>query len=178
MTNLAFDREYKLKRAEKRAGMSDSSPGVLGGLGAAGRTATGGLFDGIKGLVDAPVKGAQRGGLMGGIKGAGKGMVGFVVKPVVGISDAATDVLQGIKGTTAQLEGGTGRNKPFRVRPQRALYGHARTLRPYVKATHALSRNNPSGRSRQPTPSPHRTPHRTPHHTTPHRTAQHSCAVC
>ena len=41
-------------------------------------------------------------------------MVGFVVKPVVGISDAATDVLQGIKGTTAQLEGGTGRNKPLR----------------------------------------------------------------
>ena len=32
-----------------------------------------------------------------------KGGVGLVVKPVVGVSDAVTDVLQGIKGTTEQV---------------------------------------------------------------------------
>lgn len=42
------------------------------------------------------MKGAERGGLTGFAKGVGTGVLGLVVKPVVGVTDAATDVLQGI----------------------------------------------------------------------------------
>ncbi len=56
-----------------------------------------GLFDGVTGVVAAPMRGAERGGLKGLVKGVGKGVLGLVVKPVVGIADAATELLQGVQ---------------------------------------------------------------------------------
>jgi hypothetical protein len=89
---------------------------------------------------------------------------GLVVKPVVGISDAATDLFQGVKGTTDDIASfggiasnssttdtssnstvvdklqalvlGVGSSSGGQVRPRRTLYGpqRARVLRPYVLA--------------------------------------------
>ena len=67
-------------------------------------------------------------------KGAGKGVVGLIVKPVVGISDAATDVFEGIKGSTRALEkGGIASSQAAnqQVRPPRAFYGSERAIHAY-----------------------------------------------
>jgi len=53
--------------------------------------------------VSAPIRGAEKEGLRGLVKGVGKGMIGLVVKPVVGLTDAATDVLQGVQSTAGAL---------------------------------------------------------------------------
>lgn len=54
-------------------------------------------MDGVSGLFKHPVRGAETGGIAGFAKGIGTGVVGLVVKPVVGITDAATDVLEGVR---------------------------------------------------------------------------------
>lgn len=55
---------------------------------------TGGIASGVGGIFTAPVKGAKSAGVGGFFKGVGKGLVGAVVKPVVGVSDAAVSVVQ------------------------------------------------------------------------------------
>lgn len=55
----------------------------------------------MSGLIKNPLRGAESGGFAGFARGVGTGMLGLVVKPVVGVTDAATDVLQG--GMTALL---------------------------------------------------------------------------
>ena len=47
-----------------------------------------------------PAEGFASGGVRGGMHGAGKGLVGFFVKPVVGFSDAATDVFNTVQSAT------------------------------------------------------------------------------
>ncbi|ORX97315.1 hypothetical protein K493DRAFT_336590 [Basidiobolus meristosporus CBS 931.73] len=62
-----------------------------------------GLASGISGFVTQPMAGAEKEGFGGFIKGFGKGLVGVVTKPVVGIFDAASNVTEGIRNTTAML---------------------------------------------------------------------------
>ena len=59
------------------------------------------------------MKGAESGGLTGFAKGVGTGMLGLVVKPVVGVTDAATDVLQGTydRSVIGRARGGGGCHK-------------------------------------------------------------------
>jgi hypothetical protein len=45
----------------------------------------------------------------------GKGVIGLVVKPVVGLTDAATDVLRGVQGTT----GASTADQMTQLRPKR-----------------------------------------------------------
>ncbi len=68
---------------------------VIDGIGSAGGSLARGLSDGVSGLIKNPIRGAERGGFTGFAKGVGTGMLGLVVKPVVGVTDAATDLLQG-----------------------------------------------------------------------------------
>lgn len=59
-----------------------------------GKNITGGIASGVSGIFTAPVTGAKREGMGGFFKGVGKGLVGAVVKPVVGVTDAAVSVVQ------------------------------------------------------------------------------------
>lgn len=59
-----------------------------------------GLADGIGGLVTTPIKEARTGGVGGFFKGVGKGVVGVVVKPIVGVGDGVVSVIQGISQET------------------------------------------------------------------------------
>lgn len=59
-----------------------------------GRNITGGIRSGVTGIFTAPVSGAKKEGMGGFFKGVGKGLVGAVVKPVVGVTDAAVSVVQ------------------------------------------------------------------------------------
>ncbi|CAN0331147.1 unnamed protein product, partial [Ectocarpus sp. 13 AM-2016] len=102
---------------------------VLDGIGSAGGSLARGLTDGVSGLIKNPLKGAESGGFAGFAKGVGTGMLGLVVKPVVGVTDAATDLLQGEYEKTDVF---SPQHACFQVRPRRVLYGPMRTLRPYA----------------------------------------------
>ena len=101
----------------------------------------GGIVDGVTTLVQAPVRGAEAGGAVGAAKGAAKGALGMVVKPVVGVADAATDVLRGIRDTTDDVDEDEDEDRrvldllrdsvSLQKRPARALYGRERALRAY-----------------------------------------------
>ena len=131
----------------------DEPAPILDGLANGFDSAVGGVVDGVTGLVQAPIRGVEEGGVVGGIVGVGAGVLGLVVKPVVGVADAATDVLRGIRDTTQapeeageaplprsgssrDLRGGDGEgdDAPARQRPSRALYGRFRHLRRFSHA--------------------------------------------
>lgn len=89
-----------------------------------------GFIDGVTGVVKAPMRGAARSGLEGFAKGLGKGLLGLLVKPMIGISDAATDVFIGLKSSVD----GDGHKLVLQrqqIRPRRALYGREKQLRIY-----------------------------------------------
>lgn len=105
-SHLAFDGDYRRRQARKdirrgvHTGPRSKDAALFEGLADGFDSAVGGLVDGVTGLVQAPIRGAERGGAAGAIRGVGKGVLGLVVKPVVGVADAATDVLRGIRATT------------------------------------------------------------------------------
>ena len=59
-----------------------------------------GLKEGVTGVYKDTVKGAKADGFFGFVKGAGKGVAGLVLKPVAGVVDQATKVMEGVKGAT------------------------------------------------------------------------------
>ena len=65
-------------------------------------------------------------------------MLGLLVKPVIGISDAATDVFIGVK-TSVEVERHHTPEKRQQIRPRRALYGWERQMREYNLADAAAS---------------------------------------
>lgn len=66
----------------------------------------GGFTSGVGGIVTAPVEGGKTSGVGGFVRGMGRGLVGAVVKPVVGVSDAAVSVAQvcGRRALTLRFE--------------------------------------------------------------------------
>ncbi len=139
-----MDSRYQRNRAKRAEERGRNPTDMLQGIGTGGISLVQGFSDGVTGVFVDPYKRAEKDGLAGFVRGVGSGVIGLVVKPVVGIGDAATNVLQGVKGTTetiaqsssAQVE----RNASFftmdvmrdgHLRPRRALYGHQRILRRY-----------------------------------------------
>ncbi|CAM9663611.1 unnamed protein product [Discosporangium mesarthrocarpum] len=159
LTTFTMDKEYKVRRA-KRMEKRGSPVHLIDGIGSAGGSLADGLKDGVSDLIKNPIKGAESGGFAGFAYGVGTGVLGLVVKPVVGVFDAGRDVLQGVSGTTHELarmgkssamssqryhhqHGGTSslgqmgtgsstRGGVSQVRPRRVLYGRARALQSYV----------------------------------------------
>jgi len=131
MAVLTLDRKYAQRRDRfKTLGTSATfAKGIESGMGKLIR----GVAEGVIGVVRAPMRGAEKKGVTGFAKGIGKGLIGLIMKPVIGLSDAATDVMVGVKGT---LEG-VGNNTTQRsqsnaqMRPKRAFYNRDRVLRPY-----------------------------------------------
>ena len=80
---------------------------AIGGEGGVGRgvknafeSVGGGFASGVTGIFSAPVKGARTEGFGGFVKGVGKGLVGAVVKPVMGVTEGVTAVVQGASNAT------------------------------------------------------------------------------
>eukprot|EP00553_Chaetoceros_curvisetus_P009045 CAMPEP_0204635410 /NCGR_PEP_ID=MMETSP0717-20131115/31467_1 /ASSEMBLY_ACC=CAM_ASM_000666 /TAXON_ID=230516 /ORGANISM="Chaetoceros curvisetus" /LENGTH=455 /DNA_ID=CAMNT_0051654151 /DNA_START=104 /DNA_END=1471 /DNA_ORIENTATION=- len=135
MAVLTLDRKYAQRRDRFKA-MPGTNTTFVGGVESGMGKFLRGVAEGVIGVVRAPMRGAEKRGVEGFAKGVGKGLLGLVVKPVIGISDAATDVMVGVKGS---LEAGNnsqrGRssvNNQSQIRPRRAFYGRDRRLRPYV----------------------------------------------
>lgn len=98
-----------------------------------------GVFDGVTGVVKAPLRGAERHGMEGFAKGIGKGLLGLLVKPMIGLSDAATDVMIGVQGSVEGESSLLRGSRHAQVRPRRPMYGRDRVLRPYSVADAAAA---------------------------------------
>ena len=87
-------------------------------------------MEGVTGVVSKPIRGAVRGGFEGFAKGVGKGLLGLIIKPGIGVTDLLTDTLTGVKGS---IDGtaAEGTILHSQVRPRRALYGRDRVVKPY-----------------------------------------------
>ncbi|KAI8057703.1 hypothetical protein BDF22DRAFT_772292 [Syncephalis plumigaleata] len=59
---------------------------------------------GISGVITQPLAGAESEGVGGFFRGIGKGLVGVVAKPMVGVVDLATNVSEGIRNTTTVFD--------------------------------------------------------------------------
>ena len=60
------------------------------------------LRSGAKGIIDQPSKYASEHGTVGFIQGIGQGLIGAIVKPVIGIGDAAVLVMQHVSDVTSE----------------------------------------------------------------------------
>ncbi|KAL1920744.1 uncharacterized protein VTP21DRAFT_11379 [Calcarisporiella thermophila] len=84
------------------------------------------VSSGFAGIVQKPLEGAESEGFGGLIKGVGRGLVGAVTKPIVGVFDLASGVSEGIRNTTTVFDV----NDIDRMRLPRHI-GHDGVLRPY-----------------------------------------------
>jgi len=129
MAVLTLDRSYAQRRDRVVAGRDSDSTTMTRSIGIGSQKLFQGVIDGLTGVVKAPIRGAEKHGIEGFAKGVGKGLLGLVVKPVIGISDAATDVMIGVKSSVEVGNGGLRKNQ---MRPRRTLYGHERAVRAYT----------------------------------------------
>lgn len=137
MTVLTLDRRYAQKRDRGDMLREHNDINVASGLGSGVQKLVNGFLDGVTGVVKAPIRGAEKRGFEGFAKGIGKGLLGLLVKPIIGISDGFTDVMIGVKGT---VDGASGHGAQLtQVRPRRALYGQEKSIRPFHFADAAAS---------------------------------------
>ena len=132
MAVLTLDRKYAQRRDKviKLKAHDTKSANLLNGLQSGFSKLVSGILEGVTGVVSKPIKGAERSGIEGFAKGVGKGLLGLIVKPGIGVTDLITDTLIGVKGSVE----GTASDMLIsysQVRPRRALYGDDRLVKPY-----------------------------------------------
>lgn len=135
MAVVTLDRRYAQKRDRRRSlrMRSDSRVTLAGGVESGFTKLIQGFREGVTGVVKAPMRGAEKRGFEGFAKGLGKGLLGLLVKPIIGISDAATDLMIGVKSTVEYKEEHQQSVALLRnqLRPRRPMYGRDKVLRPY-----------------------------------------------
>ncbi|CAN0531033.1 unnamed protein product, partial [Ectocarpus sp. 8 AP-2014] len=115
VSKLTFDDEYQLKRERDKNKALANQGGVGQGFVQGGKNIAGGFTSGVSGVFTDPVRGAKKGGMGGFFKGVGKGLVGAVVKPVLGVTDSVISVAQGISNEAENS------HRQVHLRPRRAL---------------------------------------------------------
>mmetsp|Transcript_33968 Transcript_33968/g.79966 ORF Transcript_33968/g.79966 Transcript_33968/m.79966 type:complete len:934 (-) Transcript_33968:62-2863(-) len=136
MAVVTLDRRYAQKRDRRKSlrMKTDTRLTIVGGVESGFLHLVQGFREGVTGVVKAPIRGAEKRGFEGFAKGLGKGLLGLLVKPIIGITDAATDVMIGVKSTVeyqeAQKQNLALQRNQFR--PRRPMYGRDKVLRPYV----------------------------------------------
>ncbi len=137
MAVITLDRRYAQRRDRRntlRSPDRDFAVTFFEGVESGAVKLLRGVWDGVSGVVRAPIRGAERHGMEGFAKGIGKGLLGLLVKPVIGISDAATDVMIGVQGSVEGKKGSLRGGRQAQIRPRRPMYGPDRILRPYSVA--------------------------------------------
>ncbi|KAI8644804.1 hypothetical protein BD408DRAFT_104972 [Parasitella parasitica] len=124
LSAATMDREYQDRR---RMNMARNRPKhALVGVAQGATSFANSVTSGFSGLVTRPMEGATKDGVGGFLKGFGKGLVGAVTKPVVGVFDFTSNVTEGIRNTTTP----TDTNMIERVRYPRYI-GTDGLLKPY-----------------------------------------------
>ncbi|KAH8555467.1 hypothetical protein BGW37DRAFT_419803 [Umbelopsis sp. PMI_123] len=99
LSAATMDRAYQDRR---RINMTRNRPKhALYGVTAGANSFANSFASGVAGLVKRPIEGVEKDGVGGFFTGVGKGLVGVVTKPMVGVFDLASNVTEGIRNTTA-----------------------------------------------------------------------------
>ncbi|KAJ6610914.1 vacuolar protein sorting-associated protein 13 [Mycena sp. CBHHK59/15] len=103
LSAATFDSEYQTKRrlTQRRNKPRHAIYGVTAG----GEALASSVASAMEGVLMKPIEGAESEGAFGFFKGVGKGLVGAVTKPVVGVFDLASNVSEGIRNTTTVFDG-------------------------------------------------------------------------
>jgi len=142
MAVITLDRRYAQRRDRRntlRSPDRDFAVTFFEGVESGAVKLVRGVWDGVTGVVRAPLRGAERHGMEGFAKGVGKGLLGLLVKPMIGLSDAATDVMIGVQGSVEGKSSLLRGSRHAQVRPRRPMYGRDRILRPYSVADAAAA---------------------------------------
>lgn len=138
MAVLSLDRNYAQRRDRFKA-LPGASTTFTGGVESAVVKLISGVLEGVTGIVQKPIRGAEKDGVEGFAKGIGKGLLGLLVKPVIGLSDAATDVMIGVKGTVEAGHYMSGVLAHTQMRPRRVFYTYDKVFRSYNLADSTAS---------------------------------------
>uniref|UniRef100_H3HB06 PX domain-containing protein n=1 Tax=Phytophthora ramorum TaxID=164328 RepID=H3HB06_PHYRM len=106
---LAMDEQYNVQRQRASTRQIKKINDLGDAIAEGSKGLVGGVWDGIKGVVAAPVRGAEQDGAGGFVVGIGKGVAGLIVKPTAGFLDLLTSLSRGAK-TSAESLDGTDRN--------------------------------------------------------------------
>lgn len=123
------------RRAHRKLLMSSvSARTVQDSLSLAGSCVSRGFKSGANGIVDQPTLHASRHGAIGLVKGIGIGLVGAILKPTVGVGDAAVVLMNHVSDATSDKEVVMKVNKRYRralPRIRTASLGSGVRLLPY-----------------------------------------------
>ncbi|KAJ3917835.1 vacuolar protein sorting-associated protein 13 [Lentinula edodes] len=124
LSAATFDSEYQARR--RMTQRRNKPKHAIYGVTAGGEALASSVASAMEGVLMKPLEGAESEGAVGFLKGMGKGLVGAVTKPVVGVFDLASNVSEGIRNTTTVFDS----PDRDRVRLPR-LVPHDQVLRPY-----------------------------------------------
>ncbi|KAI5124698.1 hypothetical protein M0805_004304 [Coniferiporia weirii] len=102
LSAATLDADYQAKRrmTQRRNKPRHALVGVTAGAEAFANS----VASGVEGVLMKPIEGADAEGAFGFFKGMGKGLVGAITKPVVGVFDLAANVTEGIRNTTTVFD--------------------------------------------------------------------------
>jgi len=124
LSAATFDSEYQARR--RMTQRRNKPRHAIYGVTAGGEAFASSVTSAMEGVFMKPIEGAESEGALGFFKGVGKGLVGAVTKPVVGVFDLASNVSEGIRNTTTVFDN----PERDRVRLPRLVSADA-VLRPY-----------------------------------------------
>ncbi|KAG1757583.1 vacuolar protein sorting-associated protein 13 [Suillus lakei] len=102
LSAATFDSEYQ---AQRRMSQRRNRPRhAIYGVAAGGEAFASSVVSAMEGIVTKPIQGAETEGALGFFKGVGKGLVGVVTKPAVGVFDLASNLSEGIRNTTTVFD--------------------------------------------------------------------------
>ncbi|TEB35046.1 hypothetical protein FA13DRAFT_1915662 [Coprinellus micaceus] len=102
LSAATFDSEYQAKR--RMTQRRNRPRHAIYGFSAGGEALASSVTSAMEGVFMKPIEGAETEGAFGFFKGVGKGLVGAVTKPVVGVFDLAANVSEGIRNTTTVFD--------------------------------------------------------------------------
>ncbi|PWN54382.1 hypothetical protein IE53DRAFT_157097 [Violaceomyces palustris] len=97
-----MDKEFQSRRRMSR--FRNKPKHALYGITAGANSFFTSVASGFEGLALRPLEGAEQGGAGGFLKGVGKGLVGAITKPAVGVFDLASNVSEGMRNTTVVFD--------------------------------------------------------------------------
>ncbi|KAG6911962.1 hypothetical protein DXG01_000210 [Tephrocybe rancida] len=95
LSAATFDSEYQARR--RMAQRRNKPRHAIYGVAAGGEAFASSVTSAMEGVLMKPIEGAGSEGAIGFFKGVGKGLVGVVTKPVIGVFDLASNVSEGEK---------------------------------------------------------------------------------
>ncbi|KAH9486936.1 Vacuolar protein sorting-associated protein 13 [Psilocybe cubensis] len=102
LSAATFDSEYQARR--RMTQRRNKPRHAIYGVAAGGEAFASSVTSAMEGVFMKPLEGAESEGALGFFKGVGKGLVGAVTKPVVGVFDLASNVSEGIRNTTTVFD--------------------------------------------------------------------------